>query len=353
MHKPNIARSMGYDSTAGMINRVEATAFDRSSFAFDAASGQGMAFLASQLEYPNVDLVEPLAALTHPRDITVESGGGYVEFTSAWASEYATTGGNQYGLQGTENTDIAMTQVNIKKGIWPAFNWGHGFRVPYVDLQRLIDSRRLGIPAPYSLQKLLDDGVKLIWGKTLDRVTYLGWEQSEGLINNSNVYSTVAPNGAAGSPLWSKKTPTEIQNDVNAMLLYTQEHSGYDVAGLADRLLVDYPHWSLLNQPMTIGGFNSVLEYIYSNNVAKRQGVDFQILPLPNDWISTQGAGSTSRALAYRNDDKSVQLRVPQPIQKVFTVPSVRASGYETLFMGCIGVVQWYRPQTAIYYDGI
>lgn len=323
-------------------------------YAFDASSGSGLAFLASQLELPDVDLVTPLAAVTHARDIPIKSGGGYVEYLSAWASDYATSGGNQYGLQGTENVDIPTVQTNILKGIWPAMNWQASMRVAFLDLQRLIDAKKQGIPAPYSLQQLLDTGVKLIWNKALDRVTYLGWVNQPGLMNNTTVTSVAAPNGAGGSPLWSKKTPNEILLDVNNAILFTQENSGYDVEGIADTMLVDFEHWSILNQPMTTGGFNSMLEYILMNNVARRQGIDFEILPLPDPWISAQGVGATSELLAYRKSEKSLYLKIPQPIQKVFTVPSVQGGGaYETLFSGCIGVVQWLRPTTAVYYYGI
>jgi hypothetical protein len=342
-----------YDTNSAAMDSVRRE-LNRQGYAFDAQSGSGMAFLASQLELPDVDLVTPLAAVTHARDIPIKSGGGYVEFLSAWASDYATSGGNQYGLQGTENVDIPMVQTNIIKGVWPAMNWQASMRVAFIDLQRLIDAKRQGIPAPYSLQQLLDSGVKLIWNKALDRVTYLGWLNQPGLMNNSAVVSNLAANGAGGSPLWTKKTPVEIQTDINSAILYTQENSGYDVEGIADTILMDYEHWSILNEPMTTGGFNSVLEFILMNNVAKRQGIDLEILPLPDPWISAQGVGSTSELLAYRKSEASLYLKVPQPIQKVFTVPSVQGGGaYETLFSGCIGVVQWLRPTTAVYVYGI
>ena len=85
---------------------------------------------------------------------------------------------------------------------------------------------------------------------------------------------------------------------------------------------------------------------------ARRQGVDFEIVPLPDPWISTQGVGATSEGLFYRQDEDSLYLKVPQPIQKVFTVPSVQQAAYETLFMGCIGCVQFIRPTTALYMYG-
>lgn len=365
MHKSTLER-MGrgrYDGLAqinygrdGKANlALDARDFEGMNYAFDAGSGGGLAFLASQLELPNVNLVTPLSANTHARDIPMKSGGGYVEYLSAWASSYGTTGGNQYGLQGTENTEVPMVQTDIVKGTWPAFNWQATMRVPFLDLQRLIDSKKFGMPAPYSLQQLLDDGIKIIWNKALDRVTYLGWGGQPGLMNNSAITSVQAPlNGAASSRLWANKSTVEIQSDINNALLFTQENSGYDLEGMADTVLVDYEHWNLLNQPMTTNANMSALEYILDNNVAKRQGIDLEILPLPDAWISTQGVGATSEMLAYRKSEKSLYLQVPQPIQKVMTVPSVQGGGaYLTLFAGCIGVVQVLRSTTAVYYYGI
>jgi hypothetical protein len=325
------------------------------SVAKDAASGAGFAFLQSQLELPDVRLIEPLASVTHPRDIPIKTGGGFPEFVSRWASDYATVGGNQYGLQLTENTDVPMVQTNINKGVWRTFIWQASMLITHLDLQRLIDAKRFGMPMPFSIQDLLDRGVRVIWGKALDRVTYLGWAGQPGLINSTAIGYTAASNGASGSPLWSRKTTTEILNDINQILLATQQASGYDVAGMADTILMDFEHYDLMTQPMTIGGFNSLLEWVLANNIAKRQGIELEILPLPDPWIVGQGqVGSLARLLAYRKNDETVELQIPQPIQKVMTVPSVKDGGaYETLFNGCVSQVQVFRSTAMAYLDGI
>src|SRR5271156_4119246 len=96
---------------------------NRGGYGYDAATASSMAFLSSQLEYAQPELVKPLTSSTHPRDITCKFGGGFVEFLTAYASDYATTGGNEYGLQGTSNTDIPQIQVSVNKGAWNAWNW--------------------------------------------------------------------------------------------------------------------------------------------------------------------------------------------------------------------------------------
>ena len=68
----------------------------------DAVSS-GLAFLESELEKLDPMLREPLTNTTYPRDITIESGGGWVEATSAFNVEYGVTGGEADGVGGIQN----------------------------------------------------------------------------------------------------------------------------------------------------------------------------------------------------------------------------------------------------------
>jgi hypothetical protein len=327
----------------------------RGGTAFDAASSSAMAFLSSELEYAVPKLVKPLTSMTHPRDVTVEIGGGFVEFISAYSSDYATTGGNQYGLQGTNNTDIPQIQVNVNKGLWQAWNWAVGFTITDIDLKRLQTAKRMGQPAPFSLQKMLEDGVTLTWNKAMEYVTYLGWLGQPGLVNNSAVTSSLAPAvGTGAGRAWSTKTPIQIQADVNFLLQQTLQASAYSLDGMADTILVPWSVYSVLMQPMTSAGTQSVLNYLLENNIARQNGIDLKIFPVANDWIATAGAGNVTRAVAYRNNEDTLVLRAPQPATKVFTVPTTKDGGaYETIFNGCIGQVQIYRSQTFYYMDAI
>jgi hypothetical protein len=327
----------------------------RGGTAFDAATSSSLAFLSSSLEYASPKLVKPLTSMTHPRDISVELGGGFVEFLSAYATDYASTGGNEYGLQGTNNTDINQVQVSVNKGLWHAWNWAAGFTITDIDLKRLQKAKEYGMPAPFSLEKMLEDGIQLVWNKALEKVTYTGWLGQAGLVNNSNVASSLAPNTGTGSGrAWSTKTPTQIQTDVNYMLEQTVVNSSYSLDGMADTILVPWSVYPVLMQPMTTGGFSSVLEFLMNNNIARQNGIDLKIFPLANAWNGTAGAGSTTRAVAYRNNSDTLLLRAPQPVTKVFTIPTTKDGGaYETIFNGCIGQVQFYRTQAAYYMDAV
>ena len=74
-------------------------AYDHMTFDANAVSS-GLAFLESELEKRDPMLREPLTNTTYPRDIVIESGGGWVEATSAINVDYSVTGGEADGVGG-------------------------------------------------------------------------------------------------------------------------------------------------------------------------------------------------------------------------------------------------------------
>jgi hypothetical protein len=337
---------------------------------FDAAGASGLAFLNSQLELIDTDLVEPLQAVTHPRDITVETGGGFPQFLSAWSANYATTGTQYFGLQGTNNTELPEAQADVQKGVWATYIWAMGMTITYVDLQRMEFALRNGQAPPFSLQELYENSVETNWIKALDFVVYAGFLGGAALINNPQVFEYVVPPGLSGSGQWAKKTPQEILSDVNFGLTQTLTNSGFAAQeGMADRLLIPYTQFNVLTQPQAISGVPvamSVIEYIEKHCIAAHHGVPFKINPLPNPWVSGTGSGNTNpagspnggngldRGVYYKNNKKSLYLKVPQVFTKVMTVPTTRAGvAYESAYMGCIGEVIFKRTTTQVYSDGI
>jgi hypothetical protein len=344
MYNPQ-SRGRGYDAAA-----------------FDAA-GSGLAFLNAELQLPHTKLVEPLEAHTHARDITIKFGGGFIEDIAAWAENFGSSGGNEYGLTDTNNADIPLVQWDIQQGVWKAWIWQAGMFVNEIDLRKLQAAKKNGQAPPFSLDDRLRAGVKLIWNKALDKVTYLGWRGQPGLINSTDVSSILAAAvGTGNSTTWASKTGYQIFNDIQTMLYTAIENSGYSTSeGCPDSLLVPFTQHALLAQPMVVpasvgnvGVSMSIQDYIERYCLAAQLGLKFKIFPLPNPWIYSQGVSGTSRAVAYRNIEENVLMYIPQEIIPLGTVPSMRRGfGYETNYAGVVGQVMFLRPQTALYLDGI
>ncbi|MFC2342135.1 MAG: hypothetical protein ACFNLJ_07395, partial [Selenomonas artemidis] len=82
-----------------------------------AAVSSGLAFLESELEKLDPLLREPLTSTTYPRDIEIESGGGWVEATSAFNVEYSVTGGQADGVGGVQNS-MRRIQADLSKDLY-------------------------------------------------------------------------------------------------------------------------------------------------------------------------------------------------------------------------------------------
>lgn len=179
-----------------------------------AAIGSGMAFLEGQLEKIDPKLREPLSRTWWPRDIVAKTGGGFVEYTSAYDVSYATTGGNSNGIIGGETNELPTMQADISKEIYKVFNWGYVLRVPYINQQKL---QKIG----RDLEGILNTGLKLVYDKTLDMNVYEGFAEygTYGLVNNPKILTkTAAPAADGTTTAWAKKTPNEILSDINVIV---------------------------------------------------------------------------------------------------------------------------------------
>lgn len=313
----------------------------------DAALASGLAFLNGELEKRDPKLYEPLTSVTWMRDIVADTGGGWSEYTSNYFVDYATTGAGTSGIIGGATNDIPVMQANITKDNFKVFSWANILRIPFVDNQLLTTVGR-------SLDDILDKGIKLGWNKDLDTMTYEGYEDLDvyGLVNNPKVASEVAQNGESGEASWKSKTPDEILNDINSVILETWTASEYDLTGMANHILIDPSNYAyIVTRKVSEAGNVSILQYILENNIAKNQGRDLEIVPCR--WCTGAGAGDTNRLVAYVNEKEKVKIDIPVMLNRVMTQPNVEQMAYLTAYAGQIGQVKIMYYETIRYKDGI
>lgn len=321
----------------------------RPNYTMDAASlGTGMAFLVGELEKRDPRLLEPMVSTTWQRDIVAQTGGGWVEYSSNYFVDYATVGANKRGIIGGQTTAIPVLQANITKDNWKVFTWSNIVKVPFVDQQKLSGIGR-------SLDQIYDQGLRLNYNKMLDENVYTGFADfgTEGLVNNSNVTSSMAANNAAGdSTEWKDKTPDEILADVNTAITNAWANSGYDVAGIPNHIgLPPLKYSYILSTKVSQAADKSILNYLLENNIAKANGVDLQIVPMRQ--LIGIGSGSTDRMIAYVNREDRVTFDITVPLSRVLTQPSVEHMAYLSAYAGQVGQVKILYTQCIEYVDGI
>lgn len=328
---------------------VDNTGFKGSAaFANDAAVGSGMAFLKGELEKQDPRLLEPLQSVTWPRDIVARTGGGWSDYTSNVFVDYATTGGaNGSGIIGGETTDIATMQANIQKDVWKVFEFANILKIPFIDQQKLQNIGR-------SLNNILDTGVRLNYNKSVDNITYMGVASAgvPGLMNDPDVTSvSAAATGTGNSTKWADKTPQQILTDINRIITDTWSGSQYDETGIANHILIPPIQFSLLQEPVTTAGSQSILEYILNNNIGRSQSVDVVICA--SRWCTGAGAGGTDRMLAYVNSEERVNIDLTVPLNRSLSQTSVEQLAYLTAYVAQIGQPKYLYYQCVEYMDGI
>lgn len=307
----------------------------------------GMAFLEGELEKRDPKIREPLTSVTWPRDIVAETGGGWVDFTSTLNVDYATSGGNDGSIVGGATDVISLVQANVNKDIYKVLTWAQGMKIPFVDSQKYQTIGR-------SIDSILDRGIRLNYNKSIDQLVYRGFASvgMTGLVNDPNIVSSVAPNGAAGSALWTSKTVDEILWDINKLLTEAWAASEYDESAIPNHLLLPPTKYSyIMSTRIGTSGDESILSYVQKNNLAKNQGRDLFIAP--SRWCTGAGTSSTDRMVAYVNDKDKLYFDLPVPLTRAMTQPVALQFAYITIYAAQMGQVKFLYTQPARYMDGI
>ena len=317
----------------------------------DAAGvATGGAFLVSELEKRDPMIRKPLTSFTYPRDIVIETGGGWVDYVSAMAVSYGITGG-AVGSPVTAGgaNGIPTVQASVDKGVYKAHVFAAALRVMFQDMQRANYIGR-------SLDNLLQDGVRMAYDKHWDANVYVGLEDygTTGLINNPDATeTTVASNGATSpSTKWADKTAEQILLDINSALTAAWAANEYDESAIPNHILIPYEQYNyILTTKVTDLATETIYDFVMKNNVAAKNGGDLFIGA--TRWCKGAGTSSSDRMVVYRNDRRFVKADELVPLARIMSQPNVTSVCYDTAYMANISEVQIFYPTSITYWDGI
>lgn len=318
----------------------------------DAAGiATGGAFLSSELEKRDPMIRKPLTSFTYPRDIVIETGGGWVDYVSAMAVSYGMTGGavDSPVTAGGAN-GIPTVQASVDKGVYKAHVFAAALRVMFQDMQR---SNYIG----RSLDNLLQDGVRMAYDKHLDANVYVGLTSygTTGLVNNPDaVETTAASNGAASnaSTKWKDKTPEQILKDVNDALTAGWAANEYDETAIPNHILLPYEQYLyIMTTKVTDLATETIYDFLMKNNAATKAGGDLFIGA--TKYCKGAGTSGADRMVVYNNDRRFVKMDELVPLSRIMSQPNVANVCYDTAYMANVSEVQIFYPSSISYVDGI
>ena len=337
---------------AGVIGGKAASAAPVSGAPIMDAAGiaSGGAFLVSELEKRDPVIRKPLTSFTYPRDIVIETGGGWVDYVSAMSVAYGMTGGAGNGpvTAGGAN-GIPIVQASVDKGVYKAHVFAAALRVMFQDMQR---SNYIG----RNLGNLLQDGVRMAYDKHMDANVYVGLTDygTTGLVNNPDAVETTAASNGAASPStkWVDKTPDQILKDVNDALTAGWAANEYDESAIPNHILLPYEQYLyIMTTKVTDLATETIYDFLMKNNAATKAGGDLFIGA--TRWCKGAGTSGGDRMVVYNNDRRFVKMDELVPLARIMSQPNVANVCYDTAYMANISEVQIFYPTSIRYVDGV
>lgn len=325
------------------------------------------AFLVGELERLDLTLHEPLAAVTWGRDIDLrEDVTTADEVSSFTTSTYASGGGlgtgqgvgNGKSWIGKNTNQVSRVSVDIAKITQPLLPWGKEIAYTVLELE---SAAKLGRPVDEQKYKAL----QLSHQMEIDEMVYYGDTPGVfyGLVNSNNRTTPDAvtnlanvANGAAGSPLWTQKTPDEILQDFNEVLTSVWAASGWSI--LPDTVLIPPTDFGYIaTQKVSSAGNVSILNYVLENNITARQGgatLDIKALK----WTLGAGVGGTISVGGAGHDRMVVYTKDKERVRYPMTMLSKTPLQYDSIwhrstYYGRLGVLEIVYPETIGYRDGL
>jgi hypothetical protein len=168
-----------------------------------------------------------------------------------------------------------------------------------------------------------------------------------GFLDNANIPTLAAPNGAGGFSAWSTKTAAEIMADIRSMPATVRSQS--KGVHKPDTLLLPSPQYELIaGMPRSDQSDTTILEYILEN--PKAFGLT-TVEPMYTELTGAFTAGTEDGAVCYERSRENLELRIPLEL----TTYPMQEKGLELIVPGesRIGGVVVRYPLACLFYTGI
>ena len=311
------------------------------------------AFYINQLELLDPIIYKPLVEVSWSRDVQLRSD-------VTWAAELLSYRTKAWGLTGNTSgaasvaAGKALPYIGINSNTAPEISENYekslnqmyrlGYSISYSDLE--LESAAM---AGVNLDSEKFDSLQTESQMHVDQVAYIGDVSVgsagiKGLLNNASVSAASVAGGT-----WATKTADEIVADVSSAVSACYANAGFSL--MPNKLLLPPAQYMLISyKKVSDAGNISVLEYLKQKIVAINGMSTNSLEILPCKWLVGRGASAADRMMLYTND--SSYVRFPHLPLRGF--PPVRGMmDMKRAYAQAVASVEFIRPQTAIYRDGI
>lgn len=296
------------------------------------------AFLTTTLSKLHNQLYEPLYFVTYNQDISIDVGGGFVDYVSYytvdWAgimNEFRNVVGNNANYIPRVNAGLSQKRVNV-----------YTFEVAY-DLRFIELEKMKKLTLQKSIQDIYQNAIIAGWDLFVQKIVYTGVEGKTGLFNDKNTLVTTIDNheATANNSGFKGMSDASIISFFNGVFETYLNKSNMNLSVLPDTFLVPTFVGSDLSSRFSALYTSTLRKFIIDHNL----GVDesngntkLTIKSRPD--LDKLGNGGHGRIVAYKNDKTFVRVDMPYPIQHFITLPNIDKMSYTSAFVGQVSEVQ-------------
>lgn len=297
------------------------------------------AFFTTQLSKLHKEIAEPKYYITYLKDIPVTYGGGFVDYSVYYAVNWSGLLDEMRAVQANNSNYIPKVNAGLTQEKVEVFTFQVGYDIRFLELEKV---KKLEMQK--SLEEIYQNAIVASWDLFVQKVAYLGLNNSKGLFNHDNITPVTIDNNTASTDHMGTVGLTDLQvvaifNKIFSTYLTS---TGNNLSLLPDTILVP----TFVGNDLS-GRFNQLYTstlrgYLAEHNLA----VDESNGELPRITIGTRkeldnlGTTGKGRIVAYKKDKSFVRLDIPYPIQHFQTLPNIERMSYTTVFVGQVSAIQ-------------
>lgn len=296
----------------------------------------GLAFFISQLSQTEAKIYEAkYRSIVYKDFVPIDTSQPDWVDSVTYISYDAVTVGKFIGANAK---DLPQSDINASKSTIPVFYGGNSYGYSLDELRK---SQQLRIPLDVTKGRTSLRGFE----EHAQRVAFFGDSDRSitGLFNNANVQ-------LSNSLLdFSAATGQAIISYMNALLISVWQNSAE--THLANVFVLDSPNWAIISEKrMDTGTDTTVLEYFKKNNLYTAK-TNQPLNVMSNFEVTTAGAGSVPRMMAYELNDENLVMHMPMPWRSL--APQSIGLRIEIPAEYKFGGVEFRYPGSAAYHDNV
>lgn len=296
------------------------------------------AYLTTTLAKLHTKLYEPKYFVTYQKDLSVDVGGGFVDyvqyFTVDWAgimNEFRNVVGNNANYIPRVNAGLNQKRVNV-----------YTFEVAY-DLRFIELEKMKKLTLQKSIQDIYSNAIVAGWDLFVQKVAYTGVDNATGMFNSKNVMTTTIDNSSAtvANSGFKGMTDEDVVSFFNGVFESYLLNSNMNISIMPDTFLVPTFVGADLTSRFSALYTSTLRKFIIDHNLGTDESsgeVKIKIESRPA--LNNLGVGGHGRIIAYKNDKDFVRIDMPYPMQHYITLPNIDKMSYTSAFVGQVSEVQ-------------